>query len=229
MEQLKLIPALNILGFSINASVVTTWVLMVLLTVAGFLGSRSATVKPGVTQTVLQGAYEACERAMVNMLPEKAVPKIFPFVATLAIFILSANLIGLLPGVHSPTSDLSVTASLAVLVFIASHWFGIRYSGLKNYLRHYLQPNPIMLPFHIISEITRTLALALRLFGNIMSMQLAALIVLMIAGFLVPVPVLMLHIVEGVIQAYIFTMLALVYIAGGIQAHAARMNQTHKE
>lgn len=130
---------------------------------------------------------------------------------------LVANLVGLIPGLHSPTRDLSATAALAVLVFASTHWFGIRDRGLRNHLRHYIEPSVILLPFHIISELTRTLALAIRLFGNVMSLEMAALLVLLIAGFLVPVPLLMLHVVEALVQAYIFGMLALIYIAGALE------------
>ena len=90
--------------------------------------------------------------------------------------------------------------------------------GLRAYARHYIEPNPILLPFHIVSEISRTIALAVRLFGNIFSLEMAALLILLVAGFLVPVPVLLLHIVEALVQAYIFGMLALIYIGGGIQS-----------
>ncbi len=156
--------------------------------------------------------------AMNEVVPDH-VELIFPFVATLWIFILVSNLIGVIPGFYSPTADLSVTASLAMMTFLSVHWFGIRIEGWRNYLKHYIKPTPFLLPFHLISEISRTLALAVRLFGNIMSLQLTALIVLMIAGFLAPIPILILHIIEAIIQAYIFGMLALIYIAGGIQAH----------
>ena len=107
---------------------------------------------------------------------------------------------------------------LAILVFLSAHWFGIRLQGVKAYLRHYLTPSPVLLPFHIISEITRTIALAVRLFGNIMSLEMAALLILLVAGFLAPIPILMLHIIEALVQAYIFGMLALIYVAGGIQS-----------
>jgi len=93
---------------------------------------------------------------------------------------------------------------------------------VKNYLHHYIAPNPILLPFHLISEITRTIALAVRLFGNMMSLEMAALLILMVAGFLAPVPILMLHIIEALVQAYIFGMLALIYVAGGIQSQQLR-------
>jgi F-type H+-transporting ATPase subunit a len=107
-------------------------------------------------------------------------------------------------------------------VFLSAHWLGSRIQGLGNYLRHYLAPSPIMLPFHLISEITRTVALAVRLFGNMMSLEMAALLILLLAGFLAPIPILMLHIVEALVQAYIFGILALIYVAGGLQSQQLR-------
>ncbi|MBL8483171.1 MAG: F0F1 ATP synthase subunit A, partial [Rhodocyclaceae bacterium] len=142
---------------------------------------------------------------------------VLPFIATLWLFVLAANLCGLIPGLHAPTRDLSATAALALLVFASTHWYGIRACGWRNYLRRYAQPSLMLLPFHLIGELTRTLALAIRLFGNIMSLEMAALLVLLIAGFLVPVPLLMLHVVEAVVQAYIFGVLALIYIAGALE------------
>ncbi|NOR70556.1 MAG: F0F1 ATP synthase subunit A, partial [Methylomarinum sp.] len=107
---------------------------------------------------------------------------------------------------------------------LSVHWFGIRTQGLKKYLHHYLMPTPILLPFHIISELTRTLALAIRLFGNIMSLEMAAMLILLVAGFLAPIPILMLHIIEALVQAYIFGMLALIYLASAMQSQ-----QLHSE
>jgi F-type H+-transporting ATPase subunit a len=160
------------------------------------------------------------EGAIGEVLPTAVVRSVLPFVATLWLFVLVANLVGLIPELHAPTRDLSATAALAALVFCSTHWFGIREHGLRNHLRHYAEPSIILLPFHIISELTRTLALAIRLFGNIMSLEMAALLVLLIAGFLVPVPLLMLHVIEAVVQAYIFGMLALIYIAGALEPNA---------
>jgi len=150
---------------------------------------------------------------------------VLPFVATLWIFLVIANLTGIVPGLHGPTADLSATAALAVLVFLSVHWYGIQIHGLRHYLRHYLEPNPILLPFHVISEISRTVALAVRLFGNIFSLEMAALLVLLVAGLFVPIPVLLLHIVEALVQAYIFGTLALIYIAGGIQSIDLKSSQ----
>ena len=217
----------------ISSSVLVTWAIMGLLAGLSLFVSRRLrdTESPTRAQTALEGLVALMESAIGEVLPDQA-RAVLPFVGTLWLFVVLANLSGLIPGVSSPTSDLSVTAGLAFLVFCSVHWFGIRHVGWKAYLRHYLTPSPILLPFHVISELTRTLALAVRLFGNMMSLELAALMILLVAGFLVPVPILMLHVVEALVQAYIFGMLALVYIAGAVQAHeerAARSTPLPKE
>lgn len=200
----------------ISETVITTWSVMAFLLLASWLTTRRMQQSPGPWQTALEGVVSALEDTISAVTPQYA-NRLLPFVGTLWLFLAVANLVGILPGLHGPTADLSTTAALAVLVFLSVHWYGIRIHGWRAYLRHYLEPNPIMLPFHIISEISRTVALAVRLFGNIFSLEMAALLVLLVAGFLVPVPVLMLHIVEALVQAYIFGMLALIYIAGGIE------------
>jgi F-type H+-transporting ATPase subunit a len=216
-ELLELL-AFHIGSLHIGATVLTTWLLMALLTGVAFLGTRKLSVEaPTRLQTGLEGTVLALQEAIEGAAPNHAA-RLLPFIGTLWLFIAVANLAGLVPGLRSPTGDLSLTVALAVLVFLAVHWFGIRIDGVKAYLRHYLDPNPILLPFHLLGEITRTLALAVRLFGNMMSLEMAALLVLLVAGALAPVPLLMLHIVEGLVQAYIFGMLALVYVAGALQS-----------
>lgn len=197
---------------------------MAVIGVLSWLATRRLRMEPDPPQAALEGLVSAIEEAVLAVAPEHA-REIMPFVGSLWVFLLVANLSGLIPGVHAPTGDLSATAALAFLVFLSAHWFGIRIQGLRSYLRHYLIPSPILLPFHIISEITRTVALAVRLFGNIMSLEMAALLILLVAGFLAPVPILMLHIVEALVQAYIFGMLALIYIAGGIQSQQLRQQK----
>jgi F-type H+-transporting ATPase subunit a len=208
----------------ITGSVIVTWILMIFLAVAAWAMTRRLKDNPGSLQSALEGTVTLIEDSIEEVLPGKS-GLVFPFIATLWIFIGLANLIGLVPGFSSPTGDLSVTSSLACLVFLSVHWFGIRSEGLKGYLKHYMTPSPVLIPFNLISEFSRTLALAVRLFGNVMSLQMAAALVVMIAGFLVPIPLLMLHIVEAVIQAYLFGMLALIYIAGGIQSQELRLQK----
>ena len=207
----------------ITNTVVVTWAIMLALWLTVWVTSQRLRLSPASWQVMLEGVVSAIENAIRMVLPDH-VQRVLPFIATLWIFVAIANLVSVIPGVRSPTGDLSLTAGLAILVFLSVHWYGIATHGLKRYLRHYLKPNPILLPFHIISEISRTVALTVRLFGNIFSLQMAALLVLLVAGFLVPVPVLMLHIIEGLVQAYIFGMLALIYVAGAIQSHERKRN-----
>lgn len=200
----------------LSASLLTTWGVMLLLLVLSRIIAYQLQQGDNAWRTMAETVYTVMENAVREVIPHQYA-QVTPFIATLWIFLVVANLVGLIPGLHSPTADLSVTAALALLVFASVHWFGIRNRGLKPYLKHYLAPSPILLPFHLVSEITRTLALAIRLFGNIMSLEMAALLVLIVAGFLVPVPLLMLHIVEALVQAYIFGVLALLYIGSGLE------------
>ena len=141
-----------------------------------------------------------------------------PLVVTLALFVGVANLLGLVPGMKSPTADFSTAAALAVIVFLAVPIYGIREKGLKGYLRHYLEPSPFLLPLEIISEFSRTVALAVRLFGNIVSEELVIAVLLAIAGLIVPVPIMMLAVLTGVVQAYIFAVLTVVYLSAAVRA-----------
>jgi F-type H+-transporting ATPase subunit a len=218
------LPVFHLGPFPITGTVVTTWGIMGALFLIALASTRRLSLEPGPWQVVLEGIVSAIDEAIRAVLADDA-PLVFPFIATLWIFIAVANLVGLVPGLAAPTGDFSLTAALAVLVFLSVHWYGLRTQGLRAYLRHYLRPNPILLPFHLVSEISRTLALAVRLFGNIMSLGLAALLVLMVAGLLVPVPLLMLHVVEALVQAYIFGMLALIYIAGAVQSHQLKRSK----
>lgn len=200
----------------VDSTVVTTWIIMAAVWLFAWLLSSRLVIKPGLLQTAVEGVVASIENVIKEVAPQH-VKSLMPFIGSLWVFLVIANLCGLIPGVHSPTQDLSATSALAIVVFLSTHWYGIRLQGIKRYLGHYLKPSPILLPFHLIGEITRTVALAVRLFGNMMSLEMAALLFLMVAGFLAPVPILMLHIIEALVQAYIFGMLALIYVAGGLQ------------
>lgn len=229
----------------VTTTVITTWVIMAAIGLISWFTTRkmsrsapkeandsknvsSATKYLDITKStkfIFETIVTTIESAVAEVAPQQA-KLLTPFIGSLWIFLVIANLIGLLPGVHSPTRDLSATSALAIVVFLSTHWYGIRINGFKTYLKHYIKPSPILLPFHLISEITRTVALAVRLFGNIMSLEMAALLILLVAGFLAPVPILLLHIIEALVQAYIFGMLALIYVAGGIQSHQLQQNKT---
>jgi F-type H+-transporting ATPase subunit a len=211
--------ALGPLQFSV--SLLTCLALTLLFALLGKLLTANLQRLPGGLQVALEGVVQTLEAA-VAQVAGRHTERIMPFIASLWLFLIVANLLGLVPGLDSPTRDLSVTSALAIVVFLSVHWYGITTQGLRRYLRHYLSPTPVMLPFHILSEISRTVALAVRLFGNMMSLEMAALLILLLAGFLVPVPILMLHVVEALVQAYIFGMLALIYVAGAIQSQEER-------
>lgn len=209
---------LHIGSLAITSTVVTSWGILLLFALAAIIVSANLKEESSSRwQSACEGIVLALESAIAEVLPQYT-RNVLPFVGTLWLFILVANLTGLIPGLHAPTRDLSATAALATLVFFSTHWFGIRARGLKAYLSHYIEPSIMLMPFTIVSELTRTLALAIRLFGNIMSLEMAAMLVLIIAGFLVPVPLLMLHVVEALVQAYIFGMLVLIYIGGALES-----------
>ena len=216
-DSLFIQPAFELGPVQLTNTVITTWVVMAIIAILAWLATRRLQIRPDRPQTMVEAIVSTIEESIRDIAPQH-VDQILPFIGSLWIFIVLANLIGLIPGMHSPTRDLSATAAIAFLVFISVHWYGIRIQGLKNYLLHYLKPSPLLLPFNLISEVTRTIALAVRLFGNMMSLEMVALLVLLVAGFLVPVPILMLHIVEALVQAYIFGMLALIYVAGSLQS-----------
>ena len=223
-DSLFILPMFELGPVQLTNTVITTWVVMAIIGCFAWLVTRRLQMRPGRLQTLVEAMVSVIEESIRDIAPQH-VQQIMPFIGTLWVFIVIANLIGLVPGMHSPTRDLSATAAIAFLVFLSVHWYGIRIQGLKNYLLHYLKPSPLLLPFNLISEVTRTIALAVRLFGNMMSLEMVALLILMVAGFLVPVPILMLHIVEALVQAYIFGMLALIYVAGGLQSHQLRQQK----
>lgn len=208
----------------ISNTVVTTWVIMGIVWLLSWQLSRHLRIKPKKVQTAVEGVVGSIEKAIADIAPQNA-RNLVPFIGSLWIYLVIANLSGLIPGVHSPTRDLSATSALAIVVFLSTHWYGIRFQGVKKYLIHYIKPSPLLLPFHLIAEVTRTVALAIRLFGNMMSLEMAALMFLMVAGFLAPVPILMLHVVEALVQAYLFGMLALIYVAGGLQYQQERQRK----
>ncbi len=145
-------------------------------------------------------------------------PWLASFSGSLFLFIAACNLSGQLPGVAPPTANLATTSALAIIVFFAVPMTGVASRGVRGYLRHYLSPNPILFPLHLISELSRTLALAVRLFGNMMSGHLIVLLLVSLVGFLVPMPLMALDLLIGLLQAYIFTLLSTVYIGAALRS-----------
>jgi F-type H+-transporting ATPase subunit a len=198
----------------LNATIVFTWALMILL--AG--GSRLITRKlsTGLDRSRWQNVLEMVVTAIEKQIKEVGLGqprKYIGFLGTLFVFVGAASLCTVIPGYDPPTASLSTTTALALCVFVAVPSFGIEEQGVRNYLKSYAKPTFIMLPFNIISELSRTLALAVRLFGNMMSGAMIIAILLTITPFLFPIVMTVLGLLTGMVQAYIFSILAAVYIA----------------
>jgi F-type H+-transporting ATPase subunit a len=172
---------------------------------------------PAAWAVAAEFVVEHLEGVMRDMFGRDPRPFV-PLVVTLALFVGVANLLGLVPGLKSPTADFSTAAALAIVVFLAVPVYGVRTKGLRGYLKHYLQPSPFLLPLEVVSELSRTVALAVRLFGNIVSEELVIAVLLAVAGLLVPVPIMMLAVLTGVVQAYIFAVLTAVYLSAAVRA-----------
>lgn len=202
----------------ISDTVLTTWFVMAIITIICYFSTRKLSIKPSTYQEVLESVFEAIEKTIKDVLPIDPW-LVVPVLGTIWIIIGFSNLTGLIPGLKTPTADINTTFAFAVISYSMAHVFGIATQGLKSYLLHYKEPSWILLPFHLIAEFTRTLALAVRLFGNMLSGEMIAVILLGVMGLIAPVPFDLLHIVIGLIQAYIFGVLTLVFIAGGIRTN----------
>jgi len=200
--------------FKLNATIAFTWGLMLVLAMGAKLitGKLSIGLKRARWQNVLEIIVIAIEEQIEDVGLSQP-QRYLGFLGTLVLFLAMGALCTIIPGYQPPTGSLSTTAALALCVFVAVPFFGIQERGLGNYLKSYAQPTIIMLPFNIISEISRTLALAVRLFGNMMSGAMIIAILLTITPFIFPIVMMALGLLTGMVQAYIFFILATVYIA----------------
>ena len=217
----------------VTSTVVNTWIMIVVLSIAAFFVGRSFKVRPGGFQNAIEWLVNAINGLIGNNIGSEHTDIFFPLIATLAIFIGIANLLGLIPGLKSPTTDINTPLAMALIVFFSVPYFGIRTNGLWGYLRHYVEPIFLMLPIEIASEIARTFSLTFRLFGNILGEEIIIAIFFLISPFILPVPMMLFSIFTGVLQAYIFTLLSTVYIGGAVKAHQTskkiKKNKSKKE
>jgi len=203
----------------INATIAFTWLLMFVLALGAFLITRRLTTN--LERTRWQNLLEIIVTGIVKQIEEVGLHKprqYLGFLGTLFLFVAAAALCTLIPGFEPPTGSLSTTTALALCVFFVVPFFGIQAQGLGMYLRSYTQPTFIMLPFNLISELSRTLALAVRLFGNMMSGTMILAILLTITPFIFPIVMSLLGLLTGMVQAYIFSILAAVYIAAAARS-----------
>lgn len=214
-------------GFQLNATIVFTWVVMLILVV----GSRLITsrLSAGLQRSRWQNALELIVTTIVDQIEDIGIEsgrKYIGFLGTIFLFIATSSLLSVVPGFQVPTASLSTTTALALCVFIAIPLFGMEDRGVLGYLKTYAQPSFIMLPFNLIGEASRTVALAIRLFGNMMSGGLIVAILLVITPFIFPIIMTALGLLTGMVQAYIFFILATVYIAAAIRSAKPKPTKT---
>ena len=204
----------------INATIVYTWLLMFLLTAGSWLITRRLSTGPEISrwQNLLEVLVSGM-REQIQAVSRQDPGLYLPFIGTLFVFVLSSNLLVVVPGYWPPTGSLSTTTALAICVLVAVPVYGIAYEGPRNYFRHYIKPSPLMLPFNLIGEISRTIALAVRLYGNVMSGTIIVAILITLVPFFFPLILQLLGLITGTIQAYIFAILATVYIASATVVH----------
>lgn len=205
---------------TINATLVYTWLIMGILVVGSYLATRNLSSERGMSrwQNLLEVILIGI-RGEIREMVKDDVDKYFPYIGTLFIFILLSNLLTFIPGYVAPTSSLTTTSALAITVFVAVPVYGISKQGILEYLKEYIRPTPIFFPFHVMGELSRTLALAVRLFGNMMSHEKVIAILLAVTPLFFPIVMQALGLLIGLIQAYIFAILAMVYIASATQTH----------
>lgn len=198
----------------LNATIVFTWFEMILLVAGSWLITRKLTSDVSISrwQNLLEILVAGIARQIEEITRQKPEP-FLPFVGTLFIFILLSNLLSVVPYYHPPTASLSTTSALALCVFIAVPVYGLSTRSLGSYLRQYMEPTFFMLPFNILGDLSRTLALAVRLYGNVLSGTIIGFVLLLIVPLFLPVVMSALGLLTGTIQAYIFALLAMIYIA----------------
>jgi F-type H+-transporting ATPase subunit a len=200
-------------------AIVYTWLLMAALVLLSLATTKRLQSVPSGLQNFMEVVVGGIENMLVDTMGEHGRP-FFPLIATLAVFILVSNLIGLIPGFYPPTANINTTAACAVVVFCATHIVGVKEHG-AGYIKHFLGPIPwlipIMLPIEIIGHISRVISLTLRLFGNMNGHELVLMIFFGLAPFLVPLPMMLMGVLVSFIQAFVFMLLAMIYIQGSLE------------
>jgi F-type H+-transporting ATPase subunit a len=193
---------------------------VVLIVIAAIMRAAVLQRPRGQLAAITEMTLESIEQLVTDIVG-RPIPWLVTFAGSLFLFIASCNVSGQLPGVRPPTANLAATSALAVVIFVTVPVAGILSQGLGGYLKHYFKPNPLLFPLHLISEVSRTFALSMRLFGNMMSGHLIVALLVALAGFLVPAPLMALDLLIGLLQAYIFTLLSIVYIGAALRSEEA--------
>lgn len=208
---------LHIAGIEFPSELITMWILMAVLVILSIVGTRNMQRIPKGLQNILEYGVSALENFFADLMGVKRARKYLPFLMTFFLFILISNYSGLLPmaghlpGLKPPTSNVNVTGTLAVIVALSLFYFGIKEKGM-GYFKHFVSPVPVLLPINILETFTRPLSLALRLFGNIYGEEMVVAVLLGLMPILLPLPIQVLGVLFGAVQAFVFTLLAAIYI-----------------
>jgi F-type H+-transporting ATPase subunit a len=207
------------IGNTAADAIIYTWLVMIFLLLLSLLATRSLKTVPGGLQNFMEVVVGGIENMICETMGEKGKP-FFPLIATLAIFILVSNLIGLIPGFFPPTANINTTAACAVIVFCSTHFVGIRNHGF-HYLKHFLGPviwlAPLMFFIEVIGHLSRVISLTLRLFGNMNGHELVLMVFFALAPFLIPLVMMVFGVLVSFIQAFVFMLLTMIYIQGSLE------------
>jgi len=214
----KLLAPLHITGASADA-IAYTWLVIILLLVLSVLATSAIKLIPSGLQNFMEAVIGGIENMIVETMGEHGRP-FFPLIATLAIFVLVSNLIGLIPGFFPPTANINTTAACAIIVFLSTHVVGIKHHGL-HYVKHFLGPiwwlAPMIFFIEVIGHLSRPVSLTLRLFGNMNGHELVLMVFFALAPFIVPLPMMLMGVLVSFIQAFVFMLLAMIYIQGSLE------------
>ncbi len=217
-----------LLTIPVTDTVITTWIIIVILAILSFAISRRLSISdPSKMQLFAEKIVMAIKETLEGSANISAWTLV-PFIGTIWIYVGFMNLISLIPYFHNPTRDLSTTAALSVIAFFSIHYYGIKFNGFKRYIKKYIEPSVFLLPFNLFADISRIFAMAIRLFGNMLSWEMILAILLALVGFLVPVPMILLSIVGDILHAFLFGLLTYIFIISGIQAEKLESTKEKK-
>jgi len=218
----------SVLTIPVTDTVITAWMIIVILAILSFVISRRLSIfNPSKMQIFAEKIVIAIKETLEG---SSSIPAwtLVPFIGTIWIYVGFMNLISVIPYFHNPTRDLSTTAALSVIAFFSIHYYGIKFNGFKRYMKRYIEPSVFLLPFNLFADISRIFAMAMRLFGNMLSWEMIVAILIALVGFLVPVPMILLSIVGDVLHAFLFGLLTYIFIIGGIQAEKLESTKEKK-
>jgi F-type H+-transporting ATPase subunit a len=225
---LSIEPVFHLGPVPITGPVLTTWAIMAAMVLASILMTRRLSLRPGRIQAALELVTGAVDQQLRDVMQSDPAPYRV-LIGTILLFVLIANWSSLIPGVEPPTAHIETDAALALIVFAATLYHGVRVNGLAGYLRTFAQPTWLMIPLNIVEQFTRTFSLIIRLFGNVMSGVFVIGIILSLAGLFVPIPLMALDLLTGAVQAYIFAILAAVFIGAAISEAQPRTQPSPEE